>query len=148
MLLQQCLNQSKDDPTDQTVINQFNQSESNRCFVQISIFIKHLFYRECERKSSHNHVKQDNQSKPYADDDEEFLKLVDDTYPDEELVEWSPAPTYAGDPNEPGYLGAPVVVPPEKQEEAKRRFTENHFDIVASEMMPLNRTLADGRYPE
>lgn len=84
----------------------------------------------------------------YADDDEEFLQLVNDTYMDEELVEWSPAPSYKGDPNEPGYLGTAVIIPPEKQEESKKRFKENEFNVVASEMMSYNRTLTDGRYPE
>lgn len=44
--------------------------------------------------------------------------------------------------------GAAVVVPPELEEEAKQRFSDNEFNVVASEMMSVNRTLADSRYKE
>lgn len=81
-------------------------------------------------------------------DDEPFLELVNETYRDEDLVKWSPAPVLTGNPDEPGYLGKPVVVPPELEEEAKKRFKENEFNVVASEMMSLNRTLLDNRFPE
>lgn len=45
-------------------------------------------------------------------------------------------------------IGAAVVVPPELQEASKERFGENEFDVVANEMMSVNRTLTDSRYPE
>lgn len=41
-----------------------------------------------------------------------------------------------------------MIVPPEKEEEAKTRFEENEFNVVASEIMSLNRTLKDLRFPE
>lgn len=46
------------------------------------------------------------------------------------------------------HTGAAVVIPPELQGEADRRFKENEFNVVASEMMSVNRTLTDNRFPE
>lgn len=45
-------------------------------------------------------------------------------------------------------LGTEVVVPPELKQEAEKRFSEHKFNIVANEMMSLNRTMPDSRYPE
>lgn len=42
---------------------------------------------------------------PYARDDEEFLKLVPETYDEADLVEWEPAPPPISKPDEPGDLG-------------------------------------------
>lgn len=39
-------------------------------------------------------------------------------------------------------------MPTEKEEEAEKRFSEHEFNVVASEMMSYNRTLADSRYDE
>lgn len=95
-----------------------------------------------------NNNNQDEHTKLYVDDDEEFLQLVNDTYRDEDLVEWTPAIPPQGNPDEPGHLSEPVVVPPEKEELAKERFEENEFNVVVSEMISCNRTLADSRSPE
>jgi len=77
-----------------------------------------------------------------------FLELVPETYRDDELVEWTPAPAPVSRPGEPGDLGAAVEIPAHLKEEAKRRFTEHQFDVVANELMSLNRTMPDIRYPE
>lgn len=45
-------------------------------------------------------------------------------------------------------LGYAVAVPPELKEEAKKRFPEHQFDIIANELMSMNRTMPDARYPE
>lgn len=50
--------------------------------------------------------------------------------------------------NYDAHTGAAVVIPPELQEEADQRFKENEFNVVASEMMSVNRTLADNRHPQ
>ncbi|ESN97563.1 hypothetical protein HELRODRAFT_114203 [Helobdella robusta] len=47
--------------------------------------------------------------------------------------------------HEPGHNGAPVVVPPELEAEAKELFKINQFNLVASDMMSPNRTLPDIR---
>lgn len=105
---------------------------------------------------------------PYAADHEDFLQIVEPTYSDDQLVKWEPPPKVKGDPSEPGYmgkspagaclikkllidnvsLGKPVVVPPEMQELAKEREKENYFNVVASEMVPANRTIDDYRARE
>lgn len=46
------------------------------------------------------------------------------------------------------YIGAAVIVPPEQEEIAEERFKEHEFNVVANEMMSVNRTLADSRFPE
>lgn len=43
-------------------------------------------------------------------------------------------------------LGTQVVVPPELQEIAKRRFSAHQINVVANEMMSYNRTLPDSRH--
>lgn len=48
-------------------------------------------------------------------------------------------------PNWPGENGRPVVIPNHLKEESKTRFVENQFDIVASDIMALNRTIPDQR---
>ena len=45
----------------------------------------------------------------------------------------------------PGEGGRAVVVPSQLQDEAKKRFKENQFNIVASDLMALNRSINDQR---
>ncbi len=45
----------------------------------------------------------------------------------------------------PGENGKAVQVPAVRKDEAKRRFKENQFNIVASDMVALNRSLPDQR---
>lgn len=91
---------------------------------------------------------QSKQTNVYADDDDEFLQLIDKTYRDEDLVEWNPKLPPVNDENEPGFLGKAVELPPEQQELAKERFKENEFNVVVSEMLSLNRTWGDNRSSE
>lgn len=74
--------------------------------------------------------------------------LTKNVYDDSDLTEWTPAKKSKSRPEEPGDLGKPVNVPDNLKEDAKRRFTENYFNVVANELMPLDRTLADFREPE
>ena len=50
--------------------------------------------------------------------------------------------------NAPGDGGKGVKVPPEKEAKAKETFKINQFNLVASDMMALNRTLPDYRMEE
>lgn len=70
------------------------------------------------------------------------------TYEDADLSAWTPARKSISRPEEPGNLGQAVIVPDNMKANASRRFTENYFNIVANELMPLNRTLFDFREPE
>jgi hypothetical protein len=45
----------------------------------------------------------------------------------------------------PGEGGRAVVIPTHLREEAKKRFKENQFNIVASDLMALNRSINDQR---
>ncbi|KAI8789992.1 polypeptide N-acetylgalactosaminyltransferase 1 isoform X3 [Biomphalaria glabrata] len=51
-------------------------------------------------------------------------------------------------PMGPGDGGKPVKVPADKEEEAKETFKINQFNLVASDLMSLNRTLPDYRMEE
>lgn len=45
-------------------------------------------------------------------------------------------------------MGKPVIIPSDKSEEMAERFKEHEFNIMASDMISLNRTLADVRHPK
>ncbi|OZC07013.1 glycosyltransferase, group 2 family protein [Onchocerca flexuosa] len=47
--------------------------------------------------------------------------------------------------NGPGEMGNPVIIHPSKQEERNRKFKENQFDVMASDMISINRALPDYR---
>ena len=45
----------------------------------------------------------------------------------------------------PGENGRAVVIPPNLKAESEKRFKENQFNIVASDLTALNRTVPDQR---
>ena len=45
----------------------------------------------------------------------------------------------------PGEMGKAVVVPKDREDEKKEKFKINQFNLVASEMLSLNRSLQDVR---
>mgnify|MGYP000104913127 CR=1 FL=1 len=47
----------------------------------------------------------------------------------------------------PGDMGKAVIIPPDRDEESKEKFKIHQFNLVASDMMSLNRTLPDYRIP-
>ncbi|XP_041321904.1 polypeptide N-acetylgalactosaminyltransferase 5 [Pyrgilauda ruficollis] len=49
------------------------------------------------------------------------------------------------DPRAPGQFGHPVVVPDDKQEEAKSRWKEGNFNVYLSDLIPVDRAIADTR---
>lgn len=46
------------------------------------------------------------------------------------------------------FLGKPVVIPREQQALMKEKFKENQFNLMASDMISLNRSLSDVRNPD
>ena len=48
-------------------------------------------------------------------------------------------------PDGPGEMGRAVVVPSERKKEAKDAFKINQFNLVASDMVSVNRSLKDVR---
>lgn len=61
------------------------------------------------------------------------------------LKSWSPAPVVPKNKGSPGEMGKAVQIPKEREEERKEKFKINQFNLVASEMILLNRSLADVR---
>ncbi|NXB71165.1 GALT5 acetylgalactosaminyltransferase, partial [Donacobius atricapilla] len=49
------------------------------------------------------------------------------------------------DPRAPGQFGHPVAVPEDKQEEAKSRWKEGNFNVYLSDLIPVDRAIADTR---
>ncbi|XP_042683220.1 polypeptide N-acetylgalactosaminyltransferase 5 [Centrocercus urophasianus] len=49
------------------------------------------------------------------------------------------------DPQAPGQFGHPVTVPDDKQEEAKSRWKEGNFNVFLSDLIPVDRAVADTR---
>ncbi|XP_042640319.1 polypeptide N-acetylgalactosaminyltransferase 5 [Tyto alba] len=49
------------------------------------------------------------------------------------------------DPRAPGQFGRPAAVPAEKQEEAKSRWKEGNFNVYLSDLIPVDRAIADTR---
>jgi len=47
--------------------------------------------------------------------------------------------------NWPGENGRAVIIPPHLKDNSKKRFSENQFNIVASDLMALNRSIPDQR---
>lgn len=66
-------------------------------------------------------------------------------YPRSKLRSWSPARTVAKHKGSPGEMGKPVSIPPDREAEKKEKFKINQFNLVASEMISLNRSLQDVR---
>ena len=66
-------------------------------------------------------------------------------YPRHQLRSWSKAKVVAKNKGMPGEMGKAVAIPPDKEEEKKEKFKINQFNLLASEMISLNRSLIDVR---
>lgn len=71
---------------------------------------------------------------------------VSQTYRSTVLHKWYSAPTIGEQRGKPGEMGKPVKMPNEMKEMAKEKFKENQFNLVASDMISLNRSLTDVRH--
>lgn len=69
------------------------------------------------------------------------------SYPDELLRIWSAAATVPRQSGKHGEMGKAVKIPSDKEEEKKEKFRINQFNLLASEMISLNRSLQDVRLP-
>jgi len=66
-------------------------------------------------------------------------------YPRSKLKTWHKAKTVSKQKGKPGEMGKAVQIPPDKEAEKKEKFKINQFNLMASEMISLNRSLQDVR---
>ncbi|CAO1306249.1 unnamed protein product [Diamesa serratosioi] len=81
-------------------------------------------------------------------DGDSDIKGISKTYRSVELKRWRPAPTVKENPGKPGEMGKPVKMRSSQQEEMKEKFKENQFNLMASDMIWFNRSLADVRHKD
>ncbi|XP_030383472.1 polypeptide N-acetylgalactosaminyltransferase 5 isoform X1 [Scaptodrosophila lebanonensis] len=62
------------------------------------------------------------------------------------LKKWFQAPTVREVKGKPGEMGKPVKIPSDLKELMKEKFKENQFNLLASDMISLNRSLTDVRH--
>ncbi|CAG9824567.1 unnamed protein product [Phaedon cochleariae] len=70
---------------------------------------------------------------------------VPHTYKPSMLRRWKPAPSVLSVSGRPGEQGKAVHIPSEKEALMKEKFKLNQFNLLASDMISLNRSLADVR---
>ncbi|XP_050299063.1 polypeptide N-acetylgalactosaminyltransferase 5 isoform X3 [Anthonomus grandis grandis] len=67
------------------------------------------------------------------------------TYHPSVLKKWRPAPIVLTAHGKPGEKGKAVHIPSDREEEMKEKFKLNQFNLLASDMISLNRSLQDVR---
>lgn len=99
----------------------------------LDVFIL-MYFTDCAANSVNTNCKQDHQEGPKKQQDSGgFL---------EKLL---PKGIIQRFPTGPGEMGKPVVIPSDRQAESKEKFKINQFNLVASDMISLNRSLPDYR---
>ncbi|XP_063537229.1 polypeptide N-acetylgalactosaminyltransferase 5 isoform X2 [Cydia strobilella] len=67
-------------------------------------------------------------------------------YPKSRLKRWEKAPSVLPQGNSPGEMGKAVNIPIEQEKLMLEKFQENQFNLMASDMISLNRSLTDVRF--
>ena len=82
-----------------------------------------------------------------SDEDEPDEESGDkwDNYPLHFLRSWTKARIVPKQKGMPGEMGKSVQIPSDQEEEKKEKFKINQFNLMASEMISLNRSLQDVR---
>lgn len=86
---------------------------------------------------------QNNRLERFKDNQNENINDV--TYPNHLLKRWRPMPPVREQHNKHGEGGRGVTMMPEQETIMEERFIENQFNIIASDMISLNRSLQDIR---
>lgn len=99
----------------------------------LDVFIL-MYFTDCAANSINTNCKQDHheESKKQQDSGGFLEKLL-------------PKGIIQRVPTGPGEMGKPVVIPLDRQAESKEKFKINQFNLVASDMISLNRSLPDYR---
>lgn len=63
-----------------------------------------------------------------------------------QLHRWELAPPVPSVSGKPGEMGKPVRIPSSQEALMKEKFKLNQFNLMASDIISLNRSLADIRY--
>lgn len=71
---------------------------------------------------------------------------ISQTYRSLVLKKWFQAPTVREAKGKPGEMGKPVKIAADQKELMKEKFKENQFNLLASDMISLNRSLTDVRH--
>lgn len=82
------------------------------------------------------------------DNNDKELIRISKTYRSVDLRKWRPAPVVRENAGKPGEMGKPVKMKANQQELMKEKFKENQFNLLASDMILLNRSLSDVRHKE
>lgn len=80
--------------------------------------------------------------------DSDWALTIPKTYRNNELRKWRPAPIVPDIYGRPGEMGKPVKIPADQEALMKEKFKENQFNLMASDMISLNRSLTDVRNPK
>lgn len=81
-------------------------------------------------------------------DSGDWALTIPRTYRNQELRKWRPAPLVPENYGRPGELGKAVRIPAEQKAQMLEKFKENQFNLMASDMISLNRSLTDVRNPK
>ncbi|XP_052258556.1 polypeptide N-acetylgalactosaminyltransferase 13-like isoform X4 [Dreissena polymorpha] len=93
-----------------------------------------MYYTDCATHASVDCQNTNNNEKPVKKSEESLLQRI--------LPKG-----LMGRPSMPGDMGKPVSIPADRLEESKDKFKIHQFNLVASDIMSLNRTLPDYRIP-
>ena len=66
-------------------------------------------------------------------------------YVDSKLKKWVPAAVVSEQFGKPGEMGKPVQLPADQESLMREKFRLNQFNVLASDIISLNRSLPDVR---
>ena len=123
------------------------------CGVFTLLSFRHHRHHEQQHHHHHHWSKVHEEVEKWHLDDEDgvvpvLFKEWRITYPDEALFEWSEPPDddpVDDDEASPGHSGRPVQLSPAQEKEAKVKLSKHQLNVVASDLIPLNRSLPDYR---